>query len=1159
LSLNAPSATVNTSELPFKASPGPIILNNERKVNLTHTKKIEKLHVLCQNIRGLTPEKMEDVDCTSFDILMFCETWWKGNDDIIVIEGYEAYSFPVQKLHKNAKRGCGGIVIYVRESISDNCNINENEASENIVWMKIGNALDLVFIYFPPEGSAYAAHDMFYELENKLTGQTSDTPLFVIGDFNAHTGKEADFAYHVDGSNDPHDLEWADSVVFNPLERQSKDTHIVNKYGKKLLDLCKSTGLFILNGRTLGDPEGECTRIENEHRSLIDYVICNRQGLDLVDSFKIGELSPFSDHCSLLLDLKATLTVAQSPEGLVPEPCIKYSLPVENVAMYRQCLSTAMTSKLQDVYMSMAYDEDVNVIIQKLQDIMTEVALQSCRRHIKSRKTKRTVARPWVDDEIQNLRSSIRGAANLEEANMLCNKYKKIKRKKKSAYKKATMQDLQSLNASDKCQFWKRFKEKTSNGISSAKELDPVVTITKLKPMSKTPEEAYFDKKHLEEVKQFLLKYFNGDLEVQATEMCEILNSRILPEEVSYAISKLKKKKSPGLDGLPAEMLIYGKDIMCNHLAHVYNYIIDQEEYPKCWAEGLRVAIPKDNTGDVRPITVTNLMGKLFESIIDKRMEFIEDIFGTNDPFNGGFSKGSSTADNILILEGVIHKQLSQGKRLYVSFIDFKKAFNYVNHGILFHKLIKSGLHGKVITTLKSMYDQTQAKIKINGLLYEWIFDEVGVNQGGPNSPRLFKKFLADLGMFLQDKYGICLSDDVILLHILWADDLVIMSDTAEGLQQQLDGVFNFCKQNHMIVNELKTKVMVYGSKEELPSLKYNGKVLEVVTKYKYLGVIFNDIQRINGDMFRENAQYASEKANKSVFSMMKNMRHIGKAPPSVALHLFDSLIRPILEYSSEVWYSNRSYTNIERIHLKYLKMMLGVSESSSNVAVYGETGRYPLIVRQKIKVIKYWNKLVSKSDSLLVKKVYCMLLDQHNSGFKNWVSKVCDLICSVSPHAWDAQSRVEIREFESHIKEQYIADWRRGMESNLKLQTYRTFKHDFKLECYLVDIQDYKLRKILTRFRLSNHDLAIEKGRYRRIPRDERICEACGKGEIETEEHFLLKCPMYSEIRNDLFAKIGIEFHSASMQNLLTNDSISFFIAKCLNKMFKVRSRLVQ
>ena len=88
----------------------------------------------------------------------------------------------------------------------------------------------------------------------------------------------------------------------------------------------------------------------------------------------------------------------------------------------------------------------------------------------------------------------------------------------------------------------------------------------------------------------------------------------------------------------------------------------------------------------------------------------------------------------------------------------------------------------------------------------------IHVAQIWPLSPNMFRFMLADLKNYLDNQYGINLSDQL-LVHLLWVDDLVLVSDSPQGLQKQLDGLFSFCSRYQMIVNQLnKTKVMIYGN-----------------------------------------------------------------------------------------------------------------------------------------------------------------------------------------------------------------------------------------------------------------------------------------------------------------------------------------------------------
>ena len=85
----------------------------------------------------------------------------------------------------------------------------------------------------------------------------------------------------------------------------------------------------------------------------------------------------------------------------------------------------------------------------------------------------------------------------------------------------------------------------------------------------------------------------------------------------------------------------------------------------------------------------------------------------------------------------------------------------------------------------------------------------------------------------------------MIMVHLLWADDLILISDTLDGIKKQLSGLKTFCEKNRMVINELKTKIMVFGSNENI-CIEFNGSFIEQVTQYKFLGCIFHSIRRSN-------------------------------------------------------------------------------------------------------------------------------------------------------------------------------------------------------------------------------------------------------------------------------------------------------------------------
>ena len=106
---------------------------------------------------------------------------------------------------------------------------------------------------------------------------------------------------------------------------------------------------------------------------------------------------------------------------------------------------------------------------------------------------------------------------------------------------------------------------------------------------------------------------------------------------------------------------------------------------------------------------------------------------------------------------------------------------------------------------------------------------------------------------------------------------------------------------------------------------------------------------------------------------------------------------------------------------------------------------------------------------------------------------------------------------FEKVCKERlwlkFKLEWKTKMKENAKLNLYNQIKHVFEREKYLDDIESFKMRKSITKFRCSNHKLEIEVGRHKNIASDETVCKLC-PNELETESHFLSKCTGYEKLR---------------------------------------------
>ena len=178
-------------------------------------------------------------------------------------------------------------------------------------------------------------------------------------------------------------------------------------------------------------------------------------------------------------------------------------------------------------------------------------------------------------------------------------------------------------------------------------------------------------------------------------------------------------------------------------------------------------------------------------------------------------------------------------------------------------------------------------------------FCKQGVRQGCNLSPLLFCLYVADLEQTLRNEQ----SGAVTLVHtrlplLMFADDLVLLADNHIGLQRYLEILAEYCHKWHIQVNFVKTKVVVF-SRDRCPqnySFSINESILEITNEYKYSGLLLQS----NGT-YKKAVTTLAGQANKALFSLMSKASHLHYPKPALLGHLFDSLVRPILQYAREI------------------------------------------------------------------------------------------------------------------------------------------------------------------------------------------------------------------------------------------------------------------
>jgi len=209
----------------------------------------------------------------------------------------------------------------------------------------------------------------------------------------------------------------------------------------------------------------------------------------------------------------------------------------------------------------------------------------------------------------------------------------------------------------------------------------------------------------------------------------------------------------------------------------------------------------------------------------------------------------------------------------------------------------------------------------------------------------------------------------------------------------------------------------------------------------------------------------------------------------------------------------------LKRLHLKFLKSILGVRKTTSNAAVYSELGRYPLYVNRYARIIKYWFKLLTR-DNVILQAVVTDSMQDIQCNKINWFSCVKDLLAKngfyqvwLNPHAISAN--VFTNTFRQRLIDNYVQEKNNNVVSNNVLTLYKELKLSFEFEPYLDKLVSRNLRSgILTKLRLCAYNLRINTGRYEHLDRNVRYCQVCNIHEMEDEFHFVFNCSLYNKLR---------------------------------------------
>jgi len=245
----------------------------------------------------------------------------------------------------------------------------------------------------------------------------------------------------------------------------------------------------------------------------------------------------------------------------------------------------------------------------------------------------------------------------------------------------------------------------------------------------------------------------------------------------------------------------------------LFNIIFSTAYIPSSWKTSAIIPIhksgPSNIPGNYRGISITNTMYKIFSGTINKRLYDWAEKNNKIDESQVGFRKGYSAVDNIFCLQAMVQKFLSKNcGRFYCIYVDFRKAFNKINHNRMCVSLKKKGIYGQFMLILKSLYSDLRSSVKLNNCITDSFSCHIGTRQGDKTSSTMFDLFIDELSTLLSANCGsgIFNTNDIPdIFCLMFADDVTGCSETAIKLQQQINTIDHFCLDTGMEISMDKT------------------------------------------------------------------------------------------------------------------------------------------------------------------------------------------------------------------------------------------------------------------------------------------------------------------------------------------------------------------
>ena len=597
--------------------------------------------------------------------------------------------------------------------------------------------------------------------------------------------------------------------------------------------------------------------------------------------------------------------------------------------------------------------------------------------------------------------------------------------------------------------------------------------------------------------------------------------------EVEKAVKSLNSNKAADEYGITAEHVKFAGEPLWTLLTNIFNAILETGKIPETFKTGYITPVHKkgkdpQQVNNYRGITVASLLGKIFEYMLLQRLP---DLNKDQSELQFGFTKNTSPNIAALIMSEAILDAKRNNSHLHIATLDSQKAFDVVSHSILLDKLYHTGANLQIWKLVKGMYEGLSSKVKWQGDYSNSFPVSQGVKQGGILSTHLYKLYINDLLLTLEDNnlgkyigthYSGCPT---------CADDLSLMSECTHDFQTMLNISHQYACDHRYTIHPEKSVVVTKGRNkkvlQEENSLTLSETQITIANSTKHLGLIRSVKQES-----KLNITERISVARKTLYMLLNTGVHGNTGiNPKISYKIYQCYVLPRLLHALECISITKSDLNeLELFHRKTLKSMQSLPSYTATSAVLLLLGALPIegeIHRRQLSLLYG----ILQSDNSIVKGI----LDRQSTVYSNDQESFCGKISEILDlyqlppleHLYNNLPTKEV--WKTTVKNAVFKYWTTILRSDLQNKSTMSFCNIHHLSVGKVhhvwdsigtSPLDVKKGIVKARMLTGVYNLQEQKSKFSKS-KISANCILCHSAE-ETLTHMLTSCPVYHEERKE-------------------------------------------